>query len=290
MKGIVLSGGTGSRLFPATKAISKQLLPIYDKPMIYYPIAVLMMAGIRDILIITAPESLDQFRQLLGSGEQWGLKFSYLIQEKPKGIAHAVLIAKDYIGKDSFSLILGDNIFWGHGFPDLVNIAVQQKEGSSIFLYWVSEPERYGVASVDEKNKVVEIEEKPKQPKSNWAVTGLYCYDYHAPEYAAELKPSARGELEITDLNRLYLQKGQLNAIFMGRGIAWLDTGTHESLLQASLFVEAIQERQGLLIASPEEIAYRLGYISANQLLQQAQVMNHTNYGKILLRLGKEQK
>ncbi|NUM33694.1 MAG: glucose-1-phosphate thymidylyltransferase RfbA [Candidatus Brocadiae bacterium] len=288
MKGIVLSGGAGTRLYPATKAMSKQLLPIYDKPMIYYPISVLMMAGIRDMLIISSPESIDDFKQLLGSGEQWGVQFSYLVQNKPEGIAHAVLISKEYIGQDSFTLILGDNIFWGHGFSDILRVAVQQKQGSSIFLYWVSKPERYGVACIGEGNKVLDIEEKPKQPKSHWAVTGLYCYDHHAPEYAAQLKPSSRGELEITDLSRCYLQKGQLNARFMEEGIAWLDTGTHESMLQASMFVQAIQERQGLLIASPEEIAYRLGYISAQQLLKQAEIMKSTNYGKILLRLVNE--
>ncbi len=286
MKGIVLSGGAGTRLFPATKVVSKQLLPVYDKPMIYYPISLLMMAGIREILIITAPESLDQFQNLLGTGAQWGLKFSYLIQPRPEGIAQALILGRNFIQDDSVTLILGDNIFWGEGLAEMVSHAIRQKQGATIFLYRVHDPERYGVATIDQQGKILEIEEKPKKPKSNFAVTGLYCYDYHAAEYASMLKPSGRGELEITELNRIYLQKGELRAEYIGRGVAWLDTGTHQALLQAAMFVESIQERQGLLIAAPEEIAYRMGYISTKQLLEQAQMMRNTNYGNILIHIA----
>ncbi len=285
MKGIILAGGAGTRLHPATISVSKQLLPVYDKPMIYYPLSVLMLAGIREILIITTPHEAKLFKNLLGDGSQWGLTFVYAQQPEPKGLAQALTIGAEFADKKPVTLILGDNIFWGHGFVDSLLNAVSDPSGATVFGYWVTDPERYGVVEFDSHGKALSIEEKPTHPRSNVAVTGLYCYDGHAAEYASQITPSARGELEITSLNNMYLEKGNLKVELLGRGVAWLDTGTHDSMLQASLFVETIQNRQGLIVSSPEEIAFRKDYIDATQLKQLAEPMQKNNYGKNLLKL-----
>jgi glucose-1-phosphate thymidylyltransferase len=282
VKGIILAGGSGSRLYPLTRGVSKQLIPIYDKPMIYYPLSILMLAGIREILVITTPEDAVNFKRLLGSGNQWGLRLSYAGQPKPEGLAQAFIIGKDFIRSDRAALVLGDNIFWGHGLAKALRQAVSQKNGATVFAYRVTDPQRYGVVKIGARGKAVGLEEKPARPRSNLAVTGLYFYDNKVCDYAARLKPSSRGELEITDLNRTYLKKGKLHVVTLGRGIAWLDTGTHESMLQASEFVATIQARQGLKVSCPEEIAFRLGYLSRAQLLALAKPMEKNEYGAYL--------
>lgn len=287
-KGIILAGGSGTRLHPATLAISKQLLPVFDKPMIYYPLSTLMLAGMRDILIISTPQDTPRFQQLLGDGSQWGLNLKYAIQPSPDGLAHAFLIGEAFIGNHPSALVLGDNIFYGHDFHQLLANAMARPRGASVFAYHVHDPERYGVAEFDAKGKVLSLEEKPKQPKSNYAVTGLYFYDAHVVDFAKSLKPSPRGELEITDVNRLYLEHGRLNVEIMGRGYAWLDTGTHESLLDASQFIATLENRQGLKVACPEEIAFRRGWIDAGQLETLAQHLIKNGYGQYLLRILKE--
>jgi len=284
-KGIILAGGSGTRLYPITQAVSKQLLPVYDKPMIYYPLAVLMQAGIREVLVINTPHEQDQFKRLLGDGSQWGMKIEYAVQASPDGLAQALLIADGFLAGAPSCLVLGDNIFHGQGLNLLLSKADAQIDGATVFGYWVRDPERYGVAEFDETGHVVGLEEKPKQPRSHYAVTGLYFYDGRAPELAAQLKPSSRGELEITDLNRLYLQEGSLRLEKMGRGYAWLDTGTHESLLQASNFIETIEQRQGLRVCCPEEIAYFNHWIDAEQLKRLAAPLSKNGYGQYLLAL-----
>lgn len=287
-KGIILAGGSGTRLHPATLAISKQLLPVYDKPMVYYPLSTLMLAGIRDILIISTPQDTPRFEQLLGDGSKWGLNLQYIVQSSPDGLAQAFILGEDFIGDDLSALVLGDNIFYGHDFHQLLGNATLRSEGASVFAYHVNDPERYGVAEFNTKGKVLSLEEKPKMPKSNYAVTGLYFYDQQVVEMAKSLKPSTRGELEITDLNRLYLEQGTLNVEIMGRGYAWLDTGTHESLLDASQFIATLENRQGLKVACPEEIAYRQNWIDAKQLEKLAQPLTKNGYGQYLLQVLKE--
>ena len=287
-KGIILAGGSGSRLYPVTQSISKQLLPVYDKPMIYYPLSTLMLAGIQDILIISTPHDTPRFELLLGDGNQWGLNIQYKIQPSPDGLAQAFILGDAFIGNDLSALVLGDNIFYGHDFNELLMNAMKREEGATVFTYHVNDPERYGVAEFDKSNKVLSLEEKPKNPKSKYAVTGLYFYDKNVVSMAKSLKPSARGELEITDLNRLYLEKQKLNVEIMGRGYAWLDTGTHDSLLEASQFIATLENRQGLKVACPEEISYRQGWINADQLEKLAAPLSNNGYGHYLQRILKE--
>ncbi|MHC1784061.1 MAG: glucose-1-phosphate thymidylyltransferase RfbA [Anaerolineaceae bacterium] len=286
MKGIILAGGAGTRLYPITLSMSKQLLPVYDKPMVYYPLSTLMLAGIRDVLVISNPEALPAFRNLLGDGSGWGMKFSYAEQAQPRGLSEAFIIGRDFIGDDNVSLILGDNIVYGSGLVDKLQSSANLKSGAVIFAYPVRDPERYGVVEFSDDGRALGLEEKPAKPRSNYAVPGIYFYDNRVVEYAAKVKPSARGELEITDLNQMYLDRGELHVEVLGRGVAWLDAGTLESLLQASNFVQAVEERQGLMISCPEEIAYRMGYIDREQLRRAANKVASNQYGEYLLRLA----
>lgn len=289
MKGIILAGGAGTRLYPITRSISKQIIPVYDKPMIYYPLSVLMLAGIQEILIISTPTDIKLYEELFGTGEQLGLKISYKIQPSPDGLAQAFILGEEFIGKDNVCLILGDNIFYGYKFRTIVEECAKLEDGAIVFGYFVKDPQRYGVVEFDEERKVVSIEEKPEKPKSNYAVTGLYFYSNDVVEKAKSLKPSARGELEITDLNRLYLQENRLNVKLLGRGFAWLDTGTHDSLLQASNYIATIEQRQGLKVSCIEEIAFKKGFISREQLIELAKPLSKNQYGEYLLRLAENQ-
>ena len=288
MKGIVLAGGSGTRLYPVTHALSKQLLPVYDKPMVYYPLSVLMLAKIEDILIITTPEDVDRFRQLLGDGSQWGIRLSYAVQPKPEGLAQAFLLGKDFLAGEGCCLVLGDNIFFGHDLPRILERAAARDHGASVFAYPVSDPERYGVVEFNAQGQVVSVEEKPQHPRSNYAITGIYFYDKQIVSVAEQIKPSPRGELEITDVNRVYMERGELNVELLSRGFAWFDTGTHDSLLEAANFIHTIEHRQGLKIACPEEIAYRQGWISAAQLEATAARIGKSSYAGYLRKLLKE--
>jgi len=288
MKGIILAGGSGTRLYPITKSISKQIIPVYDKPMIYYPLSVLMLAGIRDILIISTPKDIHLYEDLLGSGVQLGLRISYAVQPSPDGLAQAFIIGEDFIGRETTCMVLGDNIFFGHGFGRVLADTATLEDGAVVFGYYVNDPERYGVVEFDESGKVLSLEEKPEKPKSNYAITGLYFYGNDVAEKARSLKPSRRGELEITDLNRLYLEENRLNVKLLGRGMAWLDTGTHETLLQASIYIQTIEERQGLKVACLEEIAFSKGYIDRDQLVDLARPLSKNQYGRYLLKIADE--
>lgn len=288
MKGIILAGGSGTRLYPITRGISKQLIPVYDKPMIYYPLSTLMLAGIQDILVISTPEYTPMFEQLLGDGSDFGINLSYAVQEKPNGLAEAFIVGREFIGNDSVCLILGDNIYYGSGMAEMLQDAAKLTSGATVFGYHVNDPERFGVVEFDDQMQAVSLEEKPAHPKSNYAVTGLYFYDNRVVDYAANLEPSARGELEITDLNKIYLANGELNVKLMGRGYAWLDTGTHDSMLEAASFIATIQKRQNLKVACLEEIAFRMGYINRERLLELAQPMKKNDYGQYLIRLANQ--